>query len=57
MTGLFSILTILVILLTLVENVDCNIKSESKRKRKNYWLMRNFGYYIILLRALILGFL
>ena len=34
MTGLFSILTILVILLTLVENVDCNIKSESKRKRK-----------------------
>ena len=51
MTGLFSILTILVILLTLVENVDCNIKSESKRKRKNYWLMRNFGYYIILFKS------
>ena len=44
MTGLFSILTILVILLTLVENVDCNIKSESKRKKKlladeKFWVL------------------
>lgn len=57
MTGLFSILTILVILLTLVENVDCNIKSESKRKRKK--LLADEKFWVLhysFLRALILGF-
>ena len=56
MTGIFSILTIIIIRCTLVENRELNLIGETKGKIKKFLPERSFGYCIILLRALILGF-
>lgn len=56
MTGIFSILTIIIIRCTLVENRELNLIGETKGKIKKFLPEEKFWYCIILLRALILGF-